>query len=115
MNQIKQKKTLFVWPEGVFSGYSFEEIFFLKENFSSNFNNNHHILFGINRYNLEKKAYFNSLVIVNNQLDIIAEYKKQKLVPFGEFLPFENLLKKIGFKKVTEGHVSFLKAINKII
>ena len=105
----KTKKTLFVWPEGVFSGYSFEEIFFLKENFSSNFNNNHHILFGINRYNLEKKAYFNSLVIVNNQLDIIAEYKKQKLVPFGEFLPFENLLKKIGFKKVTEGHVSFLK------
>ena len=24
----KTKKTLFVWPEGVFSGYSFEEIFF---------------------------------------------------------------------------------------
>ena len=42
-------------------------------------------------------------------MDILQEYKKQKLVPFGEFLPFEKLLSKIGLKKVTEGYGSFLK------
>ena len=49
------------------------------------------------------------LVIVNNNFEIIQEYRKQKLVPFGEFLPFEKFLKKLGLKKITEGHGSFLK------
>ena len=42
-------------------------------------------------------------------MEILQEYKKIKLVPFGEFLPFENYLNKIGLKKITEGHGSFLK------
>ena len=37
-------KTLFVWPEGVFSGYSFEEIYKLKKTISDNFDQNHYIL-----------------------------------------------------------------------
>ena len=49
------------------------------------------------------------MVIVNKNLEIISEYHKQKLVPFGEFLPFEKILKQLGLKKITEGHGSFLK------
>ena len=99
--------TLFVWPEGVFSGYNYKEIYKLKNIFLNNFDKEHYVLFGVNK--LDEKGIFNSLIIVNNQMEIIQEYNKQKLVPFGEFLPLENILSKFGLKKVTEGHGSFLK------
>ena len=34
-------------------------------------------------------------------------YNKIKLVPFGEFLPFEKFFKKIGLKKISYGYESF--------
>ncbi len=105
----KNKKTIFVWPEGVFSGYSYNEILGFRKIFLNSFSENHLIIFGVNRSNLNGDGLFNSLLIVNNRFEIIKEYKKQKLVPFGEFLPFENTLQKIGLKKITEGYGSFLK------
>ena len=102
-------KTLFIWPEGVFSGYDFNKILSLKNKFEENFKDNHLILFGVNRLDKEKNGVKNSMVVVNKNLNIISEYHKQKLVPFGEFLPFEKMLKKFGLKKITEGHGSFLK------
>ena len=103
----KNVKTLFVWPEGVFSGYSFDEISKLKSIFKENFSKNHFILFGINKFSEKEKGIYNSLVITNYQLEILQEYKKQKLVPFGEFLPMENLLSKIGLKKLLKDMVLF--------
>ena len=105
----KNTDTLFIWPEGVFGGYNFKEIKNLKKIFQSNFSKNHLILFGINRVSDEDGGIYNTMVIVNNELEILQEYKKQKLVPFGEFLPLEKLLNKLGIKKITEGHGSFLK------
>ena len=57
--------------------------------------------------------FYNSLLLVNNKLEIIEQYNKRKLVPFGEFLPFENFLKKIGLKKITEGVGSFKRGSKK--
>ena len=104
-----ENKILFIWPEGVFSGYSFNEILDLKKMFQDNFSKNHLILFGVNKLDQKEGKFYNTLVIVNNHLEIIKEYNKQKLVPFGEFLPYEKTLNKFGLKKITEGYGSFLR------
>jgi len=105
----KEKKTLFVWPEGVFSGYSYNEILNFKKLFKKNFSKNHFIILGSNKLDLSSGQYFNSMLVLDNNLEIIDNYNKRKLVPFGEFLPFEDFLNNFGIKKITEGHGSFLK------
>ena len=113
----KDKKTLFVWPEGVFTGFNFDQIKEYRILFEEAFSDNHLIIFGSNTYQENSQNFdtFNSLVITNNKLDIIFQYNKIKLVPFGEFLPYENILSKIGLKKITEGHGSFSKGTNNAI
>ena len=103
----KRKKTLFIWPEGVFAGYTFSEIAKYKDIIRRNFSKNHTIIFGINTKLKDK--YYNSLIAINNEFEIIYKYNKKKLVPFGEFLPFENFLGKLGLKKITHGITSFSK------
>ena len=105
----KSKKTLFIWPEGVFSGYSFDEISNFKELIYKNFSKKHLIIFGSNKLDETSRGLYNSMVIVDNNFKIVQSYNKRKLVPFGEFLPFEKLFNNLGFKKITEGHGSFLK------
>ena len=109
----KQKKTLFIWPEGIFSGYSYSEIKIFKDLFNKNFNENHYVIFGINKLDNNTGSFFNSLILVNNKLEIIQQYNKEKLVPFGEFLPYESFMNKFGLKKITEGYGSFQKGIKK--
>ena len=110
---IRDKKTLFIWPEGVFSGYSYDDIVVFKNLINKNFSKKHHIIFGINKLDINTGQFFNSLLLVNNEFEIIKQYNKQKLVPFGEFLPFKKLFNIFGLKKITEGHGSFLKGKEK--
>ena len=105
----ENKKTLFIWPEGVFSGYSYNEVLIFRDLINENFSKNHLILFGVNKLDKVSGNFYNSLLIVDNNLKILQSYNKRKLVPFGEFLPFENLLSNFGLKKITEGHGSFIK------
>ena len=110
----KESPTLFVWPEGVFSGYSYSELSNLKNIFKKNFSNNHYIILGSNKLETQSMQYFNSMLVLNNNFEIVQSYNKRKLVPFGEYLPFERLLNSFGLKKITEGHGSFLKGkVNK--
>ncbi len=105
----KNKETLFIWPEGVLSGKYFFEIEKYKNLIKENFSSNHLIAFGINTLDQKESKFFNSFVIVDNNLNKQFEYHKVKLVPFGEFLPFHTKWEKIGLKKITEGFGSFSK------
>ncbi|MFL2890110.1 MAG: apolipoprotein N-acyltransferase [Pelagibacteraceae bacterium] len=104
--QVK-KNTLFIWPEGVFVGSNYKDLQKYKSLFKKSFSNNHIIVFGINTLSTTSGEFFNSLIAVNNDFEIIYRYDKEKLVPFGEFLPLENMFKKLGVKKITEGYGSF--------
>ena len=102
----KDKKTIFIWPEGVLPNIYLNELKKYKNEFSTNFSSNHLIILGINDY---KDKIYNSLVVLNHELKVIDSYNKNKLVPFGEFLPFEKFLIKMGLKKITYGYESFSK------
>ncbi len=104
-----KKNTVFIWPEGVFTGYNFYEISQFSDLIKKNFTEKHLIVFGINTIDKVTGKYFNSLVIIDNNFKLLHQYNKKKLVPFGEFLPFEFFLNKIGLKKITQGQDSFLK------
>ncbi len=98
-------KTIFIFPEGILSSIYFDDLKNFKDLFLNNFSKKHKIILGMNVYEDEK--IYNSLLVLNNELKILDKYYKNKLVPFGEFLPFEKILQNLGFKKITQGYQSF--------
>ena len=105
----KDDKTIFIWPEGILPDISQEELVEFKWLFEDVFTKNHLLFIGINsqKTNKEKINYFNSLSIYDHNLEILNFYNKINLVPFGEFLPFENILKKFGLSVITNNYQSF--------
>jgi apolipoprotein N-acyltransferase len=51
--------------------------------------------------------YYNSIVAIDDRGEIAAAYDKMHLVPFGEYLPFEALLTRLGMKTIVTTPVSF--------
>ena len=101
----KLEKTIFVFPEGVLSQVYLEDLKNYSYIFSQNYSDNHKIIMGIN--SVKEDKVYNSLVVLDKNLNVLAKYYKNKLVPFGEFLPLENFLSKFGLKKITQGYRSF--------
>ncbi len=46
---------------------------------------------------------YNSILMFNSDGEIIASYDKTHLVPFGEYLPFENIFNRFGIKQFVTG------------
>jgi len=77
--------------------------------FEKNFSENHLLITGVNKklINGKYEKFFNSLSVYNNKFELTDTYDKINLVPFGEFLPFENILKILGLKSLTNNYQSF--------
>jgi len=97
----KDEKTLIVWPEGMIQQTNPKDLYKYKEYFNKNFSKNHLIIVGVTNPSISgnKINFYNSLVVLNNNAEVVSVYNKIRLVPFGEFIPFENLLTKWGLKK----------------
>ena len=108
------EKTFFVWPEGVLPSTNVNDIMFYKELFEQNFDDNHYIAIGLNREEVidGNKSFYNSLALIDRNANLKAYYDKKKLVPFGEFLPLENILSKLGLKSLTNNYQSYSKGKN---
>ncbi len=102
-NSLEQ--AVFIFPEGIFSNIYLEDLKNYEYIFSENYSSQHKIILGINSY--KEKKIFNSLVVLDKDINILHKYYKNKLVPFGEFLPFETFLTRFGIKKITQGYRSF--------
>jgi len=110
-------KTLFLWPEGIIPNINQNELKKFKFLFDKNFNKNHLLAIGINSFrnhNGEDKFY-NSFSVYDHNLTLVHTYDKIKLVPFGEFLPFEKILRKIGLRSLTNDYQSFSSGNNRNI
>jgi len=112
----KIEPTIFLWPEGIIPDSHLSDMSIYRNLFLKNFGEDDIIIMGLNNTKIinDKNLFFNSMAIFNNKLDLIANYNKVNLVPFGEFTPFENMLSLIGFKTVTNGYQSFSRGTTRI-
>jgi len=116
-NPSLNDKILFLWPEGIIPNISQSELFKYKYLFNEKFNENHLLGLGINNQKIQngKMKFFNSFSIYDNEFNLIHSYDKVKLVPFGEFLPFEKILTVIGLKSLTNNYQSYSSGLNREI
>ena len=108
LGNIDNRDAIYIYPEGILPSINLNEIQEYSSIFKNYFQDNHKIIVGTTRY--EETEIFNSMALLDNNLELISVYDKNKLVPFGEYLPFENFFKNYGFKKITLGYQSFSPA-----
>ena len=111
----KKEPTIFLWPEGIIPDSYLSEMNIYKDVFLNKFGTDDLIIMGLNSIETQndKNFLFNSMVVFNNNLDIVSSYNKVNLVPFGEFTPFESILSLIGFKTITNSYQSFSSGKNR--
>ena len=112
----KIEPTIFLWPEGIIPDSYLRDMNIYKNLFLNTFGENDLIIMGLNSKEIknDKNLLFNSMAVFNNKLDLIANYNKVNLVPFGEFTPLESILSLIGLKTITNNYQSFSRGKSRI-
>ena len=108
---VSNEKTFFVWPEGIIPDTYQNEMLLYADIFNKSFSENHLLGLGITKKDSEnnENKFYNTFSIFDNKLNLIKSYSKIKLVPFGEFLPFEKILNGLGLKTITNNFGSFAR------
>ena len=56
---------------------------------------------------------YNSIYIIDHDGTVLSVYDKLHLVPFGEFLPFQDFMEKIGFEQLTKIQGGFIPGVRR--
>src|SRR6516225_7354281 len=56
---------------------------------------------------------YNSIYVIDHDGNVLSVYDKLHLVPFGEFLPFQGLLEKIGLEQLTRVQGGFIPGVSR--
>ena len=51
---------------------------------------------------------YNSIYVIDHDGSVLSVYDKLHLVPFGEYLPFQNVMEKLGFSQLTKVQGGFI-------
>jgi apolipoprotein N-acyltransferase len=54
---------------------------------------------------------YNSIYVIDHDGNVLSVYDKLHLVPFGEFLPFQDFMEKIGFEQLTRVQGGFIPGV----
>lgn len=101
-----------IWPETALP-YLVAEMPDLRRNVTSGLPSGGHLILGAIRREPAAAAsggrlhVYNSMLVIDHSGHIAASYDKHRLVPFGEFLPFENILGPLGLRKLVPVPLSF--------
>jgi apolipoprotein N-acyltransferase len=98
-SKIPFKQRYFIWPETAIPIFVDENLSVTRK-ITKYFNEDDYLMIGSIRKEKnigENYKFFNSLFIINSKNEIIGKYDKNQLVPFGEYIPLNNLLRKLKF------------------
>ena len=114
-NRISQHTTLIIWPETALTSHALQSNYAtsaLRDMLSSY--DNAYLITGMMRVDEDSNGtqrYYNSIAVLNRRADIVALYNKSHLVPFGEYIPFQDMIPLetvtsfSGFEKGDGNHV----------
>jgi apolipoprotein N-acyltransferase len=105
LSRVNYDADIIIWPESAIPAMEPAVQDYLSTVNQSALLNNSAIITGILNYNFESKEYFNSLIVLGSQQDNDEQgyyynqnnrYSKNHLLPIGEFVPFQELLRPLA-------------------
>ena len=104
LRRAAQKPTMMIWPEAALP-INIERAPQLRQALASLLPPHIALTTGLLRFEhaerRKRPRVFNSLFLIDHQGEIRQTYDKNHLVPFGEYLPFQTFLERLGLQQVT--------------